>query len=136
MQVLAMINTGRSKNKLCMSWLRELFWVCFIHNIDLFATYIKSEDNVLADHLSRLPYKGYVAKCIQSLQDYNMCCFISSQCSERLAGCPDPGAHRSPRLRLPQAASLPPAGNSHGLRLGLSLSLGQVLSAPAQTEPL
>ena len=25
MQVLAMINTGRSKNKLCMEWLREIF---------------------------------------------------------------------------------------------------------------
>ena len=55
MQVLAMVNTGRSKNKLCMEWLREIFWVCFIHNIELFASYIRSEDNVLADHLSRLP---------------------------------------------------------------------------------
>ena len=26
MQVLAMVNTGRSKNKLCTDWLRELFW--------------------------------------------------------------------------------------------------------------
>ena len=86
MQVLAMINTGRSKNKLCMGWLREIFWVCFIHNIDLFATYIKSEDNILADHLSRLPYKGYVSKCIKSLDDANMCCSISSRCSKRPAG--------------------------------------------------
>ena len=39
MQVLAMVNTGRSKNKLCMSWLRELYWTCFIHNIELHATY-------------------------------------------------------------------------------------------------
>ena len=45
MQVLAMVNTGRSKNKLCMSWLRELYWTCFIHNIELHATYIKSADN-------------------------------------------------------------------------------------------
>ena len=40
MQVLHMINSGRSKNKLCMSWLREIFWLCFILNVELFATYI------------------------------------------------------------------------------------------------
>ena len=32
MQVLAMVNTGRSANSLCMSWLREMFWMCFIWN--------------------------------------------------------------------------------------------------------
>ena len=30
MQVLAMLCTGRSSNKLCMAWLREIFWMCFI----------------------------------------------------------------------------------------------------------
>ena len=35
MQVLAMINTGRSCNKTCMTWLREIFWICFVNNIDL-----------------------------------------------------------------------------------------------------
>ena len=28
MQVLAMINTGRSCNRTCMTWLREIFWTC------------------------------------------------------------------------------------------------------------
>ena len=74
MQVLAMINTGRSKNHLCMEWLRELFWYCFIYNVELYATYIKSEDNILADQLSRLPYKGYMDKCNISLLENNMCC--------------------------------------------------------------
>ena len=74
MQVLAMINTGRSANKTCMSWLRELFWICFVNNIDLFATYIKSEDNVLADALSRAAYPGVTQKCIDLLQKFNMCC--------------------------------------------------------------
>ena len=74
MQVLAMLNTGRSKNKLCMSWLREIFWLCFIHNIEIYATYIKSEDNILADQLSRLNYKNVPAKCNKTLLDNGMCC--------------------------------------------------------------
>ena len=74
MQVLAMINTGRSSNKLCMSWLRELFWTCFINNTDVHASYIKSEDNVLADALSRSGYRGIPSKCSELLLTYNMCC--------------------------------------------------------------
>ena len=74
MQVLAMINTGRSKNKLCMEWLREIFWICFIHNIEIYATYIKSKDNILADQLSRLLYKGMQDKCTVTLHENNMCC--------------------------------------------------------------
>ena len=74
MQVLAMINTGRSCNRTCMSWLREIFWLCFIWNIDVSATYIKSEDNILANALSRLPYTGMATKCSDLLQDSNMCC--------------------------------------------------------------
>ena len=33
MQVLSMLCTGRSANKLCMSWLRQYFWMCFLWNI-------------------------------------------------------------------------------------------------------
>ena len=53
-QVLYMINTGRSANKTCMSRLREIYWLCFIFNLDLYATYIKSKDNIFADALSRV----------------------------------------------------------------------------------
>ena len=74
MQVLAMINTGRSTNRMCMTWLREVFWTCFVNNIDLYATYIKSCDNVLADALSRAAYPGVLAKCSTLLADLNMCC--------------------------------------------------------------
>ena len=72
MQVLAMLNTGRSKNKLCMEWLREIFWICFIHNIEIYSTYIKSADNTLADQLSRLDYKNVPNKCRVSLQEFDM----------------------------------------------------------------
>ena len=57
-----------------MSWLREIFWLCFIHNIEIYATYIKSEDNILADQLSRLNYKNVPAKCNKTLLEYGMCC--------------------------------------------------------------
>ena len=77
MQVLAMINTGRSSNKTCMTWLRELFWICFVNNTDMFATYVKSEDNVLADALSRAAYPGITRKCADLLLEFNMCCSSS-----------------------------------------------------------
>ena len=78
MQVLAMLCTGRSSNKLCMSWLREIFWMCFIWNIDISPSYIKSADNCLADALSRLPYRGVAADCSSQLVLLNMCCSTSS----------------------------------------------------------
>ena len=77
MQVLAMLNTGRSTNRMCMSWLREIFWICFLNNLDVHATYIKSADNLLADALSRVAYHGVPAKCSKLLLDYNMCCSSS-----------------------------------------------------------
>ena len=74
MQVLAMLNTGRSSNKTCMTWLREVFWVCFVYNVDVHASYIRSADNILADAISRIAYHGVAAKCSSLLQDLNMCC--------------------------------------------------------------
>ena len=96
MQVLAMINTGRSSNRTCMSWLREMFWMCFIWNIDICASYIRSEDNSLADALSRLPYPGVADKCSKILSDSNMCCsshrFVTN-------GCPQESPTSSPACR-------------------------------------
>ena len=74
MQVLAMINTGRSCNKTCMTWLREIFWTCFIYNMEVQASYIRSADNHLADALSRLAYKGTESLCVSLLTSTNMCC--------------------------------------------------------------
>ena len=74
MQVLAMLLTGRSSNKICMTWLREIFWMCFIWNLDISPSYIRSADNHLADALSRLPYKGVTSSCTVNLSNLNMCC--------------------------------------------------------------
>ena len=73
-QVMYMINTGRSSNKFCMSWLRELFWLCFVFNVRLFASYVRSENNVLADALSRFDDQGKFHIIIDFLHGYNMCC--------------------------------------------------------------
>lgn len=54
LQVVRMIMTGRSRDRVCMNWLRELFWLTFVFNIQIVAFHIKSSDNVFADMLSRL----------------------------------------------------------------------------------
>lgn len=62
-QVVRMIRTGRSRCHKCMSWLRELFWLTFIFNIELMSGYIRSSDNDLADYLSRLSNPVVMGKC-------------------------------------------------------------------------
>ena len=73
-QVMYMINTGRSCNKFCMSWLRELFWLCFIFNVRLFASYVRSENNILADALSRFNDLSKFNQILDLLYSNYMCC--------------------------------------------------------------
>ena len=49
-----MINTGRSRSNCCMAWLRELFWLCFIFDLQLSAENISTHDNIVSDYLSRI----------------------------------------------------------------------------------
>lgn len=53
-QVIHMLNTGRSRNTMCMRWLRELFWLSFVFNVHIIPWYVRSGDNIGADILSRL----------------------------------------------------------------------------------
>lgn len=53
-QVIAMLNTGRSRNDQCMRWLCELFWLSFIFNVHVVGRHVRSIDNTLADYLSRV----------------------------------------------------------------------------------
>ena len=73
-QVMYMINTGRSSNKFCMSWLRELFWLCFIFNVRIFASYVRSENNTLADSLSRFTEQRKLSLKIDMICSHKMCC--------------------------------------------------------------
>ena len=49
-----MLRTGRSRNKLCMGWLREIFWCSFVFNFEIFPHRISSAENVFCDGLSRV----------------------------------------------------------------------------------
>lgn len=54
-----MLRKGVSANKTCMSWLRELYWLCVIYDIHVETEYINTKDNVLADALSRMMYSSH-----------------------------------------------------------------------------
>lgn len=74
MQVCYMIKTGRSVNKTCMDWLKRIFWLTIEFDIELESVYIPSEQNCVADSLSRLGYNGDRTKAIQVFQDIPLCC--------------------------------------------------------------
>ena len=78
-QVRYMINTGRSANKICMSWLREIFWLCFVFNVDLYAVYISSRDNVFADALSRLSDARGRDLTMEIITNHRLCCHLHIQ---------------------------------------------------------
>lgn len=52
-QVLIALNTNRSRNRVVMGWLREIFWSSFVNNFHIVAKRISSKDNILPDCLSR-----------------------------------------------------------------------------------
>ena len=73
-QVLQMINCGRSSSVLCMFWIRELFWLSFIYNFHLVASYISTHDNIIPDFLSR--YFDAKNKCVLPPHlTASLCCF-------------------------------------------------------------
>ena len=70
-QVHRMLATGRSKNVIAMSLLRELFWMCFVFNIRIVCYYLRSKENVVADFISRLSYPGVA----QIDPPFSLCCY-------------------------------------------------------------
>lgn len=72
-QVQYMLTKGVSSNKICMRWLRELYWICVIYNVQPDVRYISTTDNVLADALSRLPYLDNVSY-YDVFSSSNLCC--------------------------------------------------------------
>ena len=73
-QVLQMINKGRSRSVRCMGWLRELFWACVVHNVQVVASHISSVDNVIPDYLSRLFDQRRMGKIPVELL-LGLCCY-------------------------------------------------------------
>lgn len=72
-QVMGLLRKGSSTNATCMNWVREIFWVCVIHDIQLQPEYISTNDNVLADALSRLAYDTKLDHKVELLMT-NLCC--------------------------------------------------------------
>ena len=73
-QVMFMLRKGSSTNPICMSWIREIYWLCVFNNIELQPKYINTHNNLIADTLSRLKYfsKSYDVEKI--LGGSNLCC--------------------------------------------------------------
>lgn len=100
LQVFYMIRTCRSINETCMKWLREIFWISAYNDIELSSEYIRSEDNVAADTLSRLGYENTRLNVQSLLMEYRICCkwllnhYCRSQASkveEKVPQPPNPG---------------------------------------------
>ena len=53
-QVMAGLNSGRSRNKTSMGWLRAIFWASITHNFEVKSVYVNTKNNVICDSLSRL----------------------------------------------------------------------------------
>lgn len=73
-QVVSLLSNYVSANKNCMSLLRELFWILVSHDIQLEPHYIATENNSVADALSRLPYRDTAYKNSSILQSTQLCC--------------------------------------------------------------
>lgn len=73
MQVMYMIKNQKSINSVCMSWLKEIFWISLIYNFKIIPEYINTKDNILADTLSRVGSK-ISESVVKHVNDMNMCC--------------------------------------------------------------
>ena len=73
-QVMYMLRKGSSTNPICMSWIKEIYWVCVFNNIELKPKYINTHNNVVADTLSRLNYISDIREVEKNLLGTDLCC--------------------------------------------------------------
>ena len=64
MSVVYMVNSNTSKCKNCMILIRILVLHSLMHNVRVFAKYVKSKDNYKADLLSRAKFNTFIRKVI------------------------------------------------------------------------
>ena len=79
-QVMAGLNSGRSKNKLSMAWLRVIFWASITHNFEVKSVYVNTKANVICDSLSRLDKFKNIARIRDADQASRMCCHKLFNC--------------------------------------------------------
>ena len=74
-QVLHTLNSGRSVNKVCMTWVRKVFWVAVTQNFEYYSVYIPSRFNVICDALSRWHEDDARARLLEVTSTDSLCCF-------------------------------------------------------------
>ena len=79
-QVHAALNSGRSRNKTTMAWLRLIFWLSTSHNFDLQSAYINTHDNVICNSLSQLDAYKNIARIRDADVASYMCCHQLFNC--------------------------------------------------------
>ena len=79
-QVQAALNTGRSKNKTTMGWLRLIFWESVKYNFEVSSVYINTKNNVICDSLSRLSSFKNIARIRDADEAGKMCCHHIFDC--------------------------------------------------------
>lgn len=69
-----MLKTGRSKDVLCMQWLREIFWISVFYNFEIVPFRISSVENVFCDALSRILGRKFQSKVYEYAHERSFCC--------------------------------------------------------------
>ena len=72
--VQAALNTGRSRCRRIMGFVRKLFWLAVYFNFTFVSTYINTEVNVTCDALSRLDNRSSVGRIRGVDLGGRMCC--------------------------------------------------------------
>ena len=75
-QVMHMLNTGRSTNKKCMQWIREMFWLSVKLNFHIKSVYIPTKDNIICDSLSRWGESSARARLLDAVSPDSFCCYM------------------------------------------------------------
>ena len=73
-QVMFMLLNGGSVNECCCNWIRDIFWLTAIYNIDLIPKYINTKSNLVAATLSRIVYPQTSKRVVEFLYGSNLCC--------------------------------------------------------------
>ena len=73
-QVLYMLRKGSSTNRQCLEWLKEIFWLCVVYDIEVITKYVSTESNLVADVLSRLLYAKTFRVAGEILNSSGFCC--------------------------------------------------------------
>ena len=79
-QVMAALNSGRSKNKTTMAWLRLVFWASITCNFDVQSVYVNTKANVICDSLSRLDKFVSIARIRDADRTSRLCCHELFDC--------------------------------------------------------